>query len=403
LARKSQLPILFVFVIVDLLGFSLILPLLPYYAKTFSASAFVIGLLGTSNALAQVIAAPVIGRLSDRFGRRPLLLLGTFAGFGCFIMLGVARSLVLIFASRIINGLLGGNMSLAQAYITDVTEEKDRARSLGVLGAAFGLGFVVGPALGGFLSTFGYAVPALVAAGLALLNFLWILARLPESLSAERRGVIAMNPRAPVSARVMVDAMRRPGVGPILTTVFFYNLAFGVFTASFSLYALEKLALSAQYTGYILAYVGVILVLVQGVAIGPLTARFAEPKLIVATVAVAALTLLAWGFVPNIPLLLVVLLPMAAAAGVLGTVLSSALTKSVTRDEVGGTLGISTSLQSLTQVVAPVLGGFLLGQLGAWSLGVLGALIMGWLVTFTWRRILRAPAQEKPAAAVGTL
>lgn len=394
MARKSPLPILFAFVIVDLLGFSLILPLLPYYAKTFSASAFVIGLLGTANALAQVIAAPVIGRLSDRFGRRPLLLLGTFAGFACFIMLGVAQSLLLIFASRIINGLLGGNMSLAQAYITDVTEEKDRARSLGILGAAFGIGFVVGPALGGFLSTFGYAVPAFVSAGLAILNFLWILARLPESLSAERRGMMAMKPRAPISARTMLEAMRRPRVGPILTTIFFYNLAFGVFTASFSLYALEKLGLSAQYTGYILAYVGVILVLVQGVAIGPLAARFAESQLIVATVAVTAVTLLAWGFVPNIPLLLVVLLPMAAAAGILGTVLSSALTKSVTRDEVGGTLGISTSLQSLTQVIAPVLGGFLLGQLGAWSLGVLGALIMGWLVTFTWRRIQRAPAVE---------
>ncbi len=397
--KKNPLPILFAFVIVDLLGFSLILPLLPYYAKTFSATAFVIGLLGTANALAQVIAAPLIGRMSDRFGRRPLLLLGTFAGFACFLMLGFAQSLVLIFASRIINGLLGGNMSLAQAYITDVTEEKNRARSLGILGAAFGIGFVVGPALGGFLSSFGYAVPAFVAGGLALVNFVWIAVALPESLSTERRGRMAANPRAPVTARALVVAMRRPRVGPLLSTIFFYNLAFGVFTASFSLYALTKLHLSAQSTGYVLAYIGVILVLVQGVAIGPLTKRVSEPRLIVASAAVICLTLLAWGFVPTLPLILLVFLPMSIGAGVLGTILNSALTKSVSHDEVGGTLGIATSLMSLTQVVAPVLGGFLLGQFGAWSLGVLGALLMGWVVTYAWRKILKAPAEGAAVSA----
>jgi DHA1 family tetracycline resistance protein-like MFS transporter len=195
--------------------------------------------------------------------------------------------------------------------------------------------------------------------------------------------------------------MRRPRVGPLLNTIFFYNLAFGVFTASFSLYALTKLGLSAQSTGYVLAYVGVILVLVQGVAIGPLTMRVTEPRLIVVSAAVICLTLLAWGFVPNVPLLLVVFLPMSAAAGVLGTILNSALTKSVSHDEVGGTLGISSSLQSLTQVVAPVLGGFLLGQFGAWSLGVLGAVLMGWVVTYAWRKILRAPVQGAASTAAG--
>jgi len=294
-------------------------------------------------------------------------------------------------------------MSLAQAYITDVTDEKSRARNLGLLGAAFGVGFVVGPAMGGFLSTFGYEVPALAAAGLSLVNFIWILAALPESLSVEKRGAIALNPRAPISVRALFAALRRPRVGPLLTSIFVYSVAFGVFTATFALYALEKLGLTAQSTGYILAYVGVILVLVQSLAIGPLTARVSEPRIIVMGVAVVAVTLLAWGFVPNVPLLLVVLAPMAIGAGVLGTVLNSALTKSVSHDEVGGTLGISTSLQSLTQVVAPVLGGFMLGQFGAWSLGVLGALTMGWLFTYTWRRVQKAPPVEPPEAVSGAV
>jgi DHA1 family tetracycline resistance protein-like MFS transporter len=294
----------------------------PVLREDLRRIAAVIGLLGTANALAQVIAAPLIGRFSDRYGRRPLLLLGTFAGFACFLMLGLARSLALVFASRIINGLLGGNISLAQAYITDVTDEKSRARSLGIIGAAFGIGFVIGPALGGLLSGFGYGVPALVAAGLSLVNFVWIAAALPESLSAERRSAFAMNPRPPITARALFEALRKPRVGPLLHTQLFYALAFGVFTASFSLYALERLGLAA---------------------------RFSEQKLIVAGVSVLALALLAWGFVPNVPLLLVVLAPMAVAAGVLGTVLNSAL-------------------------------------------------IMGWLATFTWRKLLRGYA---PAPAPG--
>ena len=396
--RKGPLPILFVFVVVDLLGFSLILPLLPYYAKAFSASPLIIGLLGTSNALAQVLAAPLIGRFSDRFGRRPLLLLGTFAGFACFLMLGLARSLTMIFASRIINGLLGGNQALAQAYITDVTDEKDRARNLGVLGAAFGVGFIIGPALGGFLSSFGNSVPAFAAAGLSLVNFLWIAVALPESLTAERRRAAAGGRQPPITARAMVAAMRRPRVGPLLTTIFVYSLAFGVFTATFALYALRQLGLSAQFTGYILAYVGVILVLVQALAVGPLTARFSEARIIVMALPIVGFTLLAWGFVPNVPLLLVVFAPMSAAAGILGTVINSALTKSVSRDEIGGTLGISTSLQSLTQVISPVLGGFLLGQLGAWSLGLLGALMMAGLTWFAFKQVLPS---ERAAGSSG--
>jgi DHA1 family tetracycline resistance protein-like MFS transporter len=163
--KRSALPILFVYVIVVLLGFSLILPLLPYYAKQFNASPFLIGLLVASNALAQIIGIPIIGRLSDRFGRRPMILLGTAAGAVSFLILGLAQSLPMLFAARILDGLLGGNVALAQAYITDITEEKDRARSLGIIGAAFGIGFSFGPAIGGYLSRWGYGVPSLAAAG----------------------------------------------------------------------------------------------------------------------------------------------------------------------------------------------------------------------------------------------
>jgi len=153
-------------VFIDLLGFSLILPLLPYYAETFAANSFVTGLLVASYAAAQLIGAPVLGRLSDRFGRRPLLLASVFGTFVGFILLGVANTLWMLFAARIIDGFTGGNLSIAQAYISDVTDAKNRSKGLGMIGAAFGLGFIIGPAAGGFLSQWGYHVPALVAASI---------------------------------------------------------------------------------------------------------------------------------------------------------------------------------------------------------------------------------------------
>ena len=395
--KRSALPILFVYVIVVLLGFSLILPLLPYYAKQFNASPFLIGLLVASNALAQIIGIPIIGRLSDRFGRRPLILVGTAAGAVSFLILGLARSLPMLFAARILDGLLGGNVALAQAYITDITEEKNRARSLGIIGAAFGIGFSFGPALGGFLSRWGYGVPSLAAAGLSLVNFIWVLAALPESLTSERRAALALKARPPVTAAALLTALRRPVVGLLLTSRLFFALAFGIFQSSFALWASIRLGFSAQSTSYVLAYVGLLSVLVQGAAIGPLTRRFSERTLIVAGLAFLAASLLAWAFVPNLALLLVVLAPMALSAGVVNVALTSTLTKSVSRDDVGGTLGLATSLQALTGIAAPLVGGALLQQVGPWSLGVLASLILAGLAVFAALEI-RAPAPATAAA-----
>ncbi|MBK8823558.1 MAG: MFS transporter [Anaerolineales bacterium] len=174
-------------VFIDLLGFSLILPLLPYYAETFSANQTTTGILIASYAVMQLIGAPILGRLSDRFGRRPVLLLSVFGTFLGFLLLGFANSLWMLFASRILDGLTGGNLSVAQAYISDVTDEKSRSKGLGMIGAAFGLGFIIGPVTGGLLSQWGYAVPAFAAAAISFINLILIYAWLPESLTEEKR------------------------------------------------------------------------------------------------------------------------------------------------------------------------------------------------------------------------
>ncbi len=365
---KSRLATIFLVVFVDVLGFGLILPLLPYYAETYGASVWVTGLLVASYAAAQMIGAPLLGRASDRYGRRPVLLLsiaGTAFGFlllalaeplgtALGAMVGTAAAvngfiIAIMFASRIIDGLTGGNISVAQAYITDVTDKESRAKGLGLLGAAFGFGFIIGPAAGGLLSTFGYAVPAFVATGIATLNLIGVYFFLPESLTDERHAEIAQQPRAPISFDALVAAFRRPRVGPILHTRFFYGLAFAMFTSIFSLYAAGgPLNLSAAATGFVLAYVGVLAAVVQGFAIGRLAKRYPEATLMFASALAMVVGFLLWGMVPNVILLLIVLLPLAIGGGVLNTILSTVLTKAVPGEEVGGTLGLASAVESST-------------------------------------------------------
>lgn len=416
--KNSRLLPVFLVVFVDLLGFGLILPLLPYYADAYGATPLVVGLLTASYAAAQLLGAPLLGRLSDQFGRRPILLVSIFGTFVGFLLLGVAEPfgasladwfglaasanafiIGTLFISRVTDGLTGGNISVAQAYITDVTTEKNRAQGLGMIGAAFGLGFIIGPATGGVLSAWGYAVPAYAAAGLALINLVAVYFALPESLTPEKRAEMAAREAEQPSftLKALWQALSRPRVGPLLNIRFFFGLAFSIFQTIFALYAQYRLDLDARATGFILTYVGVLSVIVQGFAVGKLSQRFKENRLILASTLIMAVSLLAWAFTPNVITLLIVMAPLAFAGGTLNTILNSALTKVVYPEEVGGTLGISASLESLTRVIAPSLGGFLLGLIGTWSPGLLAALIMGWVSFFVWRRLILNPDPPLPA------
>lgn len=391
---KRQLGLIFFFVFIDLLGYSLILPLLPYFAENFNASLTLVGLLGTANALAQLIAAPIIGRLSDRYGRRPLLIFSIAGTVLSFTLLGLARSLPLIFLSRILDGLLGGNIALARAYITDVTDEQNRARGLGIIGAAFGLGFIIGPAMGGFLSQFGYNVPAFLAAGLSLLNLIAVLLWLPESLTPERRAALRHSSRTRFTFKALRQALARPCSGPLLILQLFYSLAFTLFQSNFTLFVKERWELTAENTSFVLTYVGVLSVIVQGFAVGRLTRRFGERKLLVAGIVGLAGALMAWAVVPNVGWLLVVLAPLALASGILGVMITSQLTQSVTKEEVGGTLGLSAALQNLAQIVAPGVGGWMLGNIGTWSVGLLAGLVMTGMLIFAQQEVLSVPEPE---------
>lgn len=405
--NKRLFSIIFV-VFVDLLGFSLILPLLPYYAEKYGATEFVTGLLVASYALMQLIGAPLLGRLSDRYGRRPVLLASVFGTFVGFLLLGFADPIGtalakafdpqaanlfvigILFLSRMVDGLTGGNLSVAQAYISDVTDAQSRSKGLGMIGAAFGLGFIIGPASGGLLSQWGYAVPAFVASALSFSNLLLIFFWLPESLTAERRSQMSGN-RPAITLGALLAALQRPFTGSLLTTRFFFGLAFAIFQTIFSLYALNKFDLQARDTGLILTYVGVLSVFVQGFLIGRLTQRFQEDKLILFSGVLMTVSLVGWALTPSVFWLLVVLTPTAIAGGILNTLLSSTLTKAVEPQEIGGILGFSASIESSTRIVAPILGGYLLQSLGTWSPGAFGAVVMAGLSVYIFFTIFNHP------------
>ena len=393
--KNKRLFSIILVVFIDLLGFSLILPLLPYYAESFKANAFVTGLLVASYAAAQLVGAPILGRLSDRYGRRPILLASIFGTFLGFILLGVANTLWILFTARIIDGFTGGNLSIAQAYISDVTDAKNRAKGLGMIGAAFGLGFIIGPVTGGFLSQWGYSVPAFAAAAMAFINLILVYFWLPESLTVEERASMTVKKPA-FTLNALLQALRRPFSGPLLITRFFFGVAFAIFQTIFSLYALLKFNLTAEQTGYVLTYVGVLSVITQGFLVGRLTNRFREDILIVTSVALMGVSLVGWALAPSVLTLLIILAPTALAGGLLNTLLSSTLTKAVSSQEVGGILGLSTSIESSTRILAPIIGGALLQNLGTWAPGALGAVVMVGVLVYTWKKIYNHPIITTP-------
>jgi DHA1 family tetracycline resistance protein-like MFS transporter len=226
---------------------------------------------------------------------------------------------------------------------------------------------------------------------LATLNLIGIFFTLPESLTAEIREKLAGQKRALISLGAMWQALSTPRVGPLLHIRLFYAVAAALLQTMFTLWAKDRLGLDAQATALLLAYLGVLSIIVQGGLIGPLTKRFSEARLIFWGTLVYGVSMLAWAFTPSVPVLMVVMVPMAFASGVLNTVINSAITRVVSPQEIGGALGIAGSLESFSRIVSPAVGGWLLGSVGLWAPGLTGAVIMAWVVMFAWRRLIVRP------------
>jgi DHA1 family tetracycline resistance protein-like MFS transporter len=361
--KRSPLLVIFITVFIDLVGFGIVIPVLPYYAEgtKFGATPTQVGLLFASYSVMQLVFSPVLGRLSDKYGRRPILLmslLGTAIGF---LVLGFATTLWMLFVGRIIDGISGGNISTAQAYIADVTTKEDRAKGMGLIGAAFGLGFVFGPAIGGILSRWGVNVPFLFAGGLAFANAILLYFTLPETVTPDHPArVSAASGRG---WRQLLVALREPRLAYVLAIYFLGIVAFSIMTATFSLFMMFRLGYDAFHNGWVFAFVGIISAAIQGGLIGKLVKRFGEPLLIIVGALLFSASLFAIPFV-TLASGLAALLALGAATAIGQALsapsLSSLASKTASAAEQGGVLGVMQSVASLARAVGPSLAAVLI-------------------------------------------
>jgi multidrug resistance protein len=382
-------------VFLDLVGFGMVLPLLPYYAVGFKADAFAVGALLSVYSVMQLIFSPIWGRLSDRVGRRPLLLMSLLGSSIGLVVFGLANTLWLLFLSRAFSGITAATISIAQAYIADSTTPENRAKGMGIIGAAFGLGFVFGPALGGLLAQYGHGVPAFVAAGLAFANFVFAWFKLPESLPPEARGQVVARG---FSLERLRQATGVPGM-PVLMIIYFFTVfAFATMEATFPLLTLHYFGFTEVQNGYVFAYLGVLIVILQGGLVGRLAKRFGEKALVVAGAVLLAIGLGLLPFAPTVGMLLLVLVPLAAGNGLTNPSLTSLISRTAAQSSQGEVLGVGQSLASLGRILGPLWGGFAFAYIGMNISYVIAGLIMLALVPLAL--MIRRP-HDAPAAGEG--
>lgn len=354
--RRSSLVVLYLTVFIDLLGFGIILPQLAYVAEHFRASAFWVGAVMTAYSGVQFASAPLLGRLSDRIGRRPVLLLSLAGSALSLALSGAAQSLAVLLLARSLAGLFGGSIPTAQAYIADVTEPQDRARWMGMLGASIGLGFVFGPALGAAMSRYGFGAAAFTASGLAAVNFAFAYFRLEESRSpASRRA----RPHARLSASALARALRHPIIGRAVAATFLATFGFVSMEATFALLGKRLFKLDAGRFGLVLTYIGVLIVIVQGGLIGRLTSRFGERALATAGALIMAASLAALPHAGRLDLALAMLGVLAVGQALVTPTLSALISRAVNADAQGGTLGVGQSASAAARAIGPLTAGWL--------------------------------------------
>jgi MFS family permease len=397
-------------VLVDVLGFTIVIPLPALYAERFGASKLVATSIVSVYAVCSLVSTPIIGKLSDRFGRRPLLLVsqaGTCAGF---LVLGNATALWMVFVGRILDGITAGNLSTAQAYISDHTAPENRAKAFGVIGVAFGIGFMFGPWLGGWLGDrYNMHTPFLLSAALSFLSIICTWTLLPREKPPQTAAGAPM-PAAKVvgpggqrpslfDISIYLEYFRRHGLGAVYLQFFLFTFAFSCFTSGFALFAEARFGWSAHQTGYMFAYAGLLGIILQGGLIGRLVKRFGEIQLALAGFIAAVIAYVMMGVAYTLVMIVITATINSFGNGVLRPVLTSRITQLVGRHEQGTALGISGSLSSAAMTLAPIAGGVMLNRDSTmgWAFVAGGAALLG-LIAAIQSGAAKVPPVSKPAA-----
>jgi DHA1 family tetracycline resistance protein-like MFS transporter len=354
--KRVSLGLIFLVVFIDLVGFGIVIPILPYYAKEFGANARDLGWLLAIFSLMQFLFAPLWGRLSDRIGRKPVLLFSLFVTSISMGILGLAHSLLWLFIGRTLAGAGSANISTAYAYISDITTPENRAKGMGIIGAAFGLGFIFGPAIGGILSPYGYGLPMFVGAGMAALNLIFATFFLAEP---------PLSPKARAGNRIkrfdfenIRITLSDPRTRLAIVTFFLVTFALTQMETTFAIFMFATFGLTARSAGVLLAISGLIMAALQGGLIGRLAKKFGEMKLILSGLLIAAVGLLGFAGSYTLTSIVIALVILSVGHGMLNPSLSSLASLGADPSRRGTTMGVYQSSGSLARVLGPVTAGW---------------------------------------------
>lgn len=360
----KPLLVIFITLFIDIMGFGIAIPVLPTFAHdVYGASPFMIGWLIASYSLMQFIATPFLGQLSDKYGRRPILLMSLIGTSIAALITALAPTLLILFIGRIFDGATGGNISTAQAYIADTTSKENRAKGMGLIGAAFGLGFMFGPAIGGILSKFSPHAPFFFVSALALANATMLYFFLPESLKKDKDASEGFRRNR---IKALFETLRDRRVGTLTAIYFFLVTAFSIMNYAFVLYTMERFGYKAEQNGYIFFLIGLIAVVFQGGLVGRLTKMFGERILVIAGCLMMAAALCAFPFIfpasGGLTALLVAMALLGIGNSMATPAVNALVSKNSPENEQGKTLGVVQSGSSLARAIGPALGGVLLNN-----------------------------------------
>jgi len=343
---------------IDMIGYGMIIPILPFHPETAGAGALALGLLIGSFSFMQFIFAPLLGRLSDKMGRRPVILISILSSLVSFIIFALADSFLLLLLSRITAGM-ATESAVAQAYISDITTEKERAKGMGKVGAAHGAGFIIGPAIGGLLSIYGVSALGFAAAALTGVNLLFAFFFLPETNSHTNSNVQTFKKTDEGYWRRLATAITKSSMSTVFVILFLTTLAFSAIPVVVPLLGIAFFGFTELETSYFFMYIGVVQIVLQGLLIGRLAKRLGEELLIVLGSISMMIGMLFMPLFPNIVVFLAALTLMSSGIGTLNTVLPSFISKKTSSDEQGGMLGVAQSVGSVARVPGPLIGGFI--------------------------------------------
>ncbi len=368
----SPLFVLLITIFIDVTGFGIVLPLLPYYATTFGVGSTALGVLVASFALMQFISSPILGRVSDNIGRRPILLVSILTSVISFAFFALANSFWMLLISRIVAGL-ATEVGVAQAYIADITKAQDRVKGMGRVGAIHGAGFIIGPALGGIMSTYGFSAAGWVAALLAMVNLVFVFFFLPESLDPHLKGEDSTRAGLLLSIR---SALSRSWMGSVLLILFIMSFAFSAFPVIMPLLAMVFFGLGSVEMSFFFVYTGFVQIVFQGLVVGKIASRMGEQKMIAVGLTVMTAGVFLLVFFPSLQIFMILTTVTFIGIGLLSTSIPSYVSKITPVNERGGIMGVTQSISSIARVPGPLIAGVVFEYAGVLAPFLLSAILL---------------------------